>query len=153
MRDAATIRQPHCPNDSRYCRARRRGQERFATATVLVAVTLTIANCGTSGPNSLPSNIFIAIQPTNATLFLGQTQQFQATVTGASNTAVAWSVNAISGGSSSVGTVSATGLYTAPGVLPQSGSATVTATSQADQSVAVSVTVMLQDDIVVTVSP
>ena len=153
MRDGTAIRKPHHTQESGCRLWCRRGRERFATATVLVALTLTIANCGTSGPNSLPSNIFIAIRPTNATLFLGQTQQFQATVTGMSNTAVAWSVNEISGGSSSVGTVSATGIYTAPGVLPQSGSATITATSQADQSVAVSVTVMLQDDIVVTVSP
>jgi hypothetical protein len=153
MQDGTAIRKPHHTQDSGCRFSRRRGRERFATAIVLVALTLTIANCGTSGPNSLPSNIFIAIQPTNATLFLGQTQQFQASVTGTSNTAVAWSVNGTPGGSSSVGTVSATGIYTAPGVLPPSGSATITATSQADQSVAVSVTVMLQDDIVVTVSP
>lgn len=112
-----------------------------------------LANCGVGGQQTLPANVLVVIQPSSVKLFLGQTQQFQATVTGTSNTAVAWSVNGITGGSSATGTVSASGLYTAPGILPQPASVTVTATSEADQSATASATVTLQDDIVVSVSP
>jgi hypothetical protein len=57
-----------------------------------------------------------------------QTTQFTATVTNSTNTAVTWSVSPVNGGS-----ISATGLYTAPPIaLGLPGSATITATSQAD---------------------
>ena len=153
LRTDATFREFRCTEGP----AVRRGREQFLVLACWIALALTLSSCGTSSPATIASNIFIAIQPTSEKLFLGQTQQFQATVTGTSNTAVEWSVNGNSGGnsggSSSNGMISTTGLYTAPGILPQSGSVTVTATSEADQSVAVSVTVTLQDDIVVTVSP
>jgi len=43
------------------------------------------------------------------------TQQFTASVTGTSNTAVTdWQVNGVSGGNSNIGTISTSGLYTAP---------------------------------------
>jgi uncharacterized repeat protein (TIGR03803 family) len=71
------------------------------------------------------------------------TQEFTATVTGTSNTAVTWSVNSTVGGSSTVGSVSSTGLYTAPDFVPSSGSVTVTATSQADSTKSASATVSL----------
>jgi uncharacterized protein (DUF1800 family) len=54
------------------------------------------------------------ISPTSATVKLGATQQF------ASSGATAWSASA--------GTISATGLYTAPSTMPSSSSVTVTAT-------------------------
>ncbi len=57
-----------------------------------------------------------------------QTQQFTATVKGNTNTAVTWSVNKIPGGNTSVGTISATGVYTPPATP---GGRTVTATSVA----------------------
>ena len=60
------------------------------------------------------------------------TQQFTtAGVTGAVNTALVWSVNGVTGGSATVGTISATGLYTAPA---SPGICTVAAASQADPS-------------------
>jgi hypothetical protein len=54
------------------------------------------------------------------------TRQFTADIRGASNPAVNWSVDGIAGGNSSVGTISSSGLYTAPATL---GSHTITATS------------------------
>jgi hypothetical protein len=60
------------------------------------------------------------------------TQQFTATVTGSTNTSVAWSVGGTAGGNSTVGTISTAGLYTAPGAIPSTNPVTVTATSQAD---------------------
>jgi hypothetical protein len=76
--------------------------------------------------------ISVGLSPTLATVQVSQPQQFTATVSGATNTAVSWSVNGVAGGNSTVGTVSTNGLYTAPSVVPSGGSVTVTATSAAD---------------------
>ena len=42
------------------------------------------------------------------------TQTFTATVTNTPNTAVTWDVNGVAGGNSTVGTISAAGVYSAP---------------------------------------
>jgi len=82
---------------------------------------------------------------------LGNTQQFTATVTGSSNTAVSWSVNGVAGGNSKVGTISTAGLYTAPQDLPSPATVTVTATAQADTTRSASASVTIISDISVTV--
>ena len=70
-----------------------------------------------------PPSITVSISPTSSLLTTGGTQQFTATVTGTGNTAVTWSATA--------GTISSSGLYTAPA---SAGSFTVRATSVADTS-------------------
>jgi len=62
---------------------------------------------------------------------IGQTLQFKATVSNTTNTGVTWKVNGVAGGNASVGTISSTGMFTAPGKVP-SGSTSITATSVAD---------------------
>jgi len=69
--------------------------------------------------------------PSSASMAAGTTKQFMATVQGANQKNVTWSVDAISGGNSTVGTMSAAGLYTAPFVA---GTHNVTATSTVDTS-------------------
>lgn len=64
----------------------------------------------------------------------GATQQFNASVSGTSNTSVTWSVNSVAGGDAAVGLITSTGLYTAPAALPSPNVVTVTATSAADAS-------------------
>jgi len=85
---------------------------------------------GTCGPSSA-----VSILPTTATVASGGTQQFTATVTGSTNTAVTWSATA--------GSVSSSGLFTAPTVSTNT-TVTVTATSQAltSQSASATVTVI-----------
>lgn len=61
-----------------------------------------------------------------------QSQQFTATVTGTTNTAVTWYVNDILNGNSSVGTITNAGLYTAPATL---GSYNIKAVSVASPGV------------------
>jgi hypothetical protein len=73
-----------------------------------------------------------------ATLQPNGTQQFTATVQGTNNQTVTWSVDGVVGGNNTVGTVSSSGLYTAPG---QTGSHTVTATSNALPSYSVNASV------------
>jgi len=70
--------------------------------------------------------VSVVISPTSASVASGGTQQFTATVTGSSNTSVTWSVQESGGG-----TVSTSGLYTAPS---SPGTYHVTATSVADNS-------------------
>ena len=66
--------------------------------------------------------VTIAISPTSATVLLGTSFQFVATPTGSTN-AVQWSVNGVANGNATVGTISSTGLYTAPGTRPVAASA------------------------------
>ena len=78
------------------------------------------------------------LNQSSLTLPAGAQQQFTAAVTGTSNTAVTWSVDSVAGGSSSVGTINTSGLYTAP---TQSGTHVVTATSVVDTTKSASATV------------
>jgi hypothetical protein len=122
-------------------------------ASLLALAMCALANCANTSNSTSTGNISVTVLPDGATLFLGQAQQFQATVIGTSNTSVTWSVNGISGGSAGTGTISASGLYTAPAILPAQASATIKATSAADANASASVSVTLEDDITVTVSP
>lgn len=107
------------------------------------------AGCG--GKKSTPpsTTIAVTISPTTATLAAGAaTQQFTATVTNTTNTAVTWNVDGTVGGNSVVGTITTTGLYTAPTTLPPgstatTGTVTVNAVSQADATQIATATVTL----------
>jgi len=66
-------------------------------------------------------------------LAIGQTTQLTAYVPLVVNT-VNWSVNGMAGGNSTYGTVSQTGVYTAPTVVPMNSAVTVQATSTADST-------------------
>jgi hypothetical protein len=83
-----------------------------------LVVSLALAGCGSN--NSTTASI--TISPTSATILLGTSLQFIPNVTGSSN-AVQWSVDGIANGNATVGTISATGLYTAPAIRPVSASA------------------------------
>jgi hypothetical protein len=67
----------------------------------------------------------ITVSPSSAILSPGASQQFTA------NMDVTWAVDGISGGNTTVGTISSSGLYVAPSAT---GSHTITATSVADAS-------------------
>jgi hypothetical protein len=87
--------------------------------------------------------LHITVTPTTASVPPGGTKQFSATVQGVVNTAVNWQVNGVTGGNSTVGTISDTGLYTAPGTIPPTGTVTVKAVSQADTSQSATATVTI----------
>lgn len=87
--------------------------------------------------------IAVSISPTSVTLQGGATQQFTASVTGTTNTAVTWSATC--------GTVTSSGLYTAPNTA---GTCSVTATSVANTSKKATATVTVQvQTVAVSVSP
>ena len=85
-------------------------------------------------PPDPSSAVAVSIAPASADLPVEGTQQFTATVSGASNTAVTWKVNGTAGGSTASGTITTSGLYTAPASVPPNATVQVSAVSQADTS-------------------
>ena len=94
------------------------------------------------------AQISVSVSPSSATLSAQQTKQFVATVTNTANTAVTWSLSP-----SGVGTISASGLYTAPSTISTQQTVTVIATSQANTSISASSMITLIPTIAVSVSP
>jgi len=105
------------------------------------------------GGASSKSPVSVSVTPSTAQVYVGITAKFTASVTGSSNTAVTWEVNGKSGGNSTLGTISSTGLYIAPSAVPSSGTVTVTAVSQADTDANASASVTILSAAVVAVSP
>jgi len=89
-------------------------------------ITVTVSGSGAV------NTVSVAVSPASATLASGQTQQFTASVSGSSNTNVTWTVQ---GG----GTISTSGLFTAPQVLTNT-TVLVTATGVADSTKTASAT-------------
>jgi len=98
----------------------------------LLTALLFMAACGRSG--SSPSNgpvshprIKVSCNPKS--IHTGETSQCTATdnETGSAVSSVDWSVNGVRGGNSTVGTISSTGLYTAPRSVPKERNFTVAA--------------------------
>src|SRR5579885_152045 len=88
---------------------------------VAVLFVLAASGCGGGGGGvtPAPSNVSVTISPTSATVGYGGTKQFSATVTGATNTSVTWKVTSTSSSDSSqIGSISTSGLYTAPSETP-----------------------------------
>jgi hypothetical protein len=127
-------------------------RRRLHALAVFVFTLFAIGGCGYAGTPPKPS-VAVMVQPTSALVALGATQQFQATVTGSTDTAVEWEVNGIANGNAISGTASAAGLYTAPAVMPNPASVTVTAISQVIPGDHASAVVTLQPGIGVSVLP
>ena len=104
---------------------------------------LLLVSCGGGSASSTPP-IAVSVSPAAASVPVNSTQQFTATVTGASNTAVNWSVAGVAGGNSTVGAISPAGVYTAPSSVPSPATVSASATAQADptRSGAATVTVV-----------
>ena len=123
----------------------------WATLLLCFCVAL-LASCG-SGPGSqfLPpptpppsptptptppplSGATVTVSPGWVLLTAGQTEQFTATVANTNNTAVIWQVGGVTGGNATLGTISSTGLYTAPADPPHDFYLGITAALAADTS-------------------
>lgn len=77
------------------------------TVTVTACSIVDTSRCGSSPVNLVP--VSVAVGPATASLNPSGQQQFSATVTGATSQNVTWSISP-----STLGTITATGLYTAP---------------------------------------
>jgi hypothetical protein len=91
--------------------------------TVLQTVTIT-------GTATAPVTT-VAVTPRIASVTPTESQQFNATINGLSSSNVTWSVDGITGGNSSVGTISSAGFYTPPAT---GGAHQITATSTSDST-------------------
>jgi len=118
--------------------------ENLTTTTGALA---TKAPGATDGFVALLSEVSVQVTPGTATLGARETQQFTATVVNAANTAVRWSLFP------DTGTLSQTGLYTAPATFTGSPSITVSAISLADGTKIGSATVTLVNRVTVVVEP
>jgi hypothetical protein len=105
--------------------------------------TTTVYSVSCSGPGGASnvasatltvSSVSMSIAPRTAAITLTRTQQFTATVPG--DVDATWTVDGVAGGNSTVGLISATGLYTAGAA----GSHAIVATSVANSSVSASAT-------------
>lgn len=127
---------------------------RFLPLVFSLAVSVLLTSCGGGGgstPTSPP--ITVMVTPSSATLSPGAPQQFSATVTGTTNTAVIWQVSGVAGGNATVGTISTSGLYTAPSSIPNPAMVTVTAVSSANSADTGSASVTIAQQVAVTVTP
>jgi hypothetical protein len=115
-----------------------------------VILWLWLAAC--SGPKTavVVGQVAVNVTPATPTVAVFGTQQFNAAVTGTSNTAVTWQVNGFAGGSQATGYISSTGLFVAPSGVPVKADASgnvapttvmVTAVSKASPSASGSTTV------------
>jgi beta-glucanase (GH16 family) len=106
-------------------------------ATGQLAITSNASTGGTmaislGGTGTAAQGVAVVITPSNASTTIGAAQQFVASVTGTSNTAVTWTASGTGCSGATCGTISSSGLYTSPAAVPSSAAVTITATSQAD---------------------
>ena len=125
---------------------------RVFTVAVLAVGLPGCGGGGSSTTTTPPQAVTVALTSSGSSVLLGNMQQFTAKVTGTSNTAVSWSVNGISGGNSMLGTISNTGLYTAPQDLPNPAIVTIQATSQANSTASGNAVLTIDSDISVSVA-
>ncbi|MBI3132450.1 MAG: hypothetical protein HYZ13_14130, partial [Acidobacteria bacterium] len=111
---------------------------RSATATITV--------------NPLPTVVSVSLTPTAPVLVASGSQSFTATVSGSTNTGITWTVDGVTGGNATTGTLSGTGntvTYTAPATA---GGHLLVATSQADPTRSASASITVNPAPVVSVS-
>ena len=132
---------------------------RFLVAISLLVVLLgglSLAGCvgttGASAPKNSTAPVAINLNPQNAIVILGTTQQFAATVTGASSSAVTWSASGAGCSGAACGTISGGGLYTPPATIPSPATLIVTVTSVADPTKSASATVTIVAAVAVLLS-
>jgi uncharacterized protein (DUF1800 family) len=123
---------------------------RRLVSVFVLGLTAALTGCSTGIGSNAPQNS-VTIAGASATR-LSSTTQFTATVTGSTIQTVMWQVNGVAGGSSANGTISASGLYTAPVVMPTTTSVVINAVSTALTGVAGAVTEQLQNPIPVAIS-
>lgn len=114
----------------------------------MLAGLMALVNCG-GGSSSTVTITAISITPTATSVGINTSTDFTATVTlsnnttqtsGTTSTAVTWQVNGVTGGNSTVGTITSSvsdnqvGIYTAPGIVPSTNNGQVSITAVANQT-------------------
>ena len=125
---------------------------------LILALAFGALGCGGSA-----TSVTLTISPTSASVVTNTTQSFLAVVGGTTNTAVTWTVTCPTGVTApACGTIDATGLYTAPTIVPTvttngtatiTPTATITATSQANTAQTATATVTIISGISIALTP
>ncbi len=115
----------------------------FIFALAVLPAGARASHRGLSLPDPFAGQVSVAVVPTSEAVVISQTRQFTATVRNTSNTSVTWQVNGVTGGSSTAGTITQAGLYTAPAVVPHNPVVTVKAVSKADTTKSASAVVTI----------
>ena len=100
--------------------------------------------CG-STPST--AGIVLTVAPATAYVPVSSSLQFGVSVVGTSDALVVWSAGGTVGGNATVGFISSTGFYRAPGSVPSPNQVTITATSQYDGSKFGSATVTVMNQL------
>jgi hypothetical protein len=100
-----------------------------AITTTAPATATNQSSCSATTPA-----IEVAVCPASANVQVNRTQSLTATLANTTNTAVSWQVNGVTGGNSTVGTISTSGFYSAPSAVPSPATVTISAVSSADSS-------------------
>jgi hypothetical protein len=119
-----------------------------SSQTVSVKAT-SVADPTKSATSAVTLNppVNVTVSPANVTLTQSQTQTFSAIVTNTGNAAVTWSLSPV------VGSITAAGLYTAPGSITSSQTVTVRATSVADPTKSATAASTLNPSVTVSLTP
>jgi serine protease len=97
----------------------------------------TVKSCTVGAPT-----VQVAVCPGSSTVAAGTgSQAFSATVANTTDDSVTWEVDDVAGGSTTSGTISSSGVYTAPATAPKGATVTIRAVLNSDQSVSSSTTV------------
>ena len=108
---------------------------RLCFLAVALAFVLISSGCGggsSSTKTSNPSGGSLTVTPASASVALGQSAAFSAHAASGSTPAVTWSVNGVNGGNSALGTISSSGVYTAPSSFPANNKVTIAATAKSN---------------------
>jgi serine protease len=125
---------------------------RVDRADVVVTPTAATKSPGTA-PASGCAPIVVTVSPATSSMQTHATQTFTATVANAADTTVTWEVNGIVGGNATVGTITATGFYSAPVAVPDPAVVTVTAVSNQDPASSDSASVAISSVLDTVVQP
>lgn len=94
--------------------------------------TFYVADTENSRVRQLSSTVNVQVEPASASVTVTAPQPFGSIVSGASNKNVTWQVNGVTGGNSTMGTISSDGIYQAPANIPSQHQVTVNAISNAN---------------------
>jgi hypothetical protein len=114
------------------------------TSTLLTGILLFAWGCGGGTP---PESISVTLTPITANVHVTLSIQFTATVYNSTDTAITWSLSGAGCSGAACGTISSTGLYTAPASVPHPATMTVKATSVADVSKSASATITILEGV------